>query len=122
MLGGRISDSLREQLEGGVSEVAVVNAKGYKFGFRRFRRCQWRFEVEFDAGCGCRRIGGACRAKWRNGSKRSGNIFYCMFIGVVFEISRNAMSLLWRDRLERRSVELTKRVGIFGVPRCSTRA
>jgi len=33
MLEGRIPDGLHEQLEGGVLEVAVVNAKGHKFGF-----------------------------------------------------------------------------------------
>jgi len=85
-LEGRIPDSLREQLEGGVSEVAVVNVKGHKFVFRRFRICQWRFEVVFDSGCGrdgCRCIGGARRERWRNGSKSSGNIFYCTFIEVV---------------------------------------
>jgi len=36
MLEGRIPDSLRKQLEGGVSEVAVVNSKSHKFGFQRF--------------------------------------------------------------------------------------
>ena len=84
MLEGGIPDGLREHLKGGVSEVAVVNAKGHKFGFVRFR--QWRFEAKFDGRCGrdgCWCIGGAGRDRRRDSTKSSGNIFYCTFIEVV---------------------------------------
>lgn len=86
MLQGGIPDGLREHLKGGVSEVAVVNAKGHKFGFVRFRKSQWRFEVEFDGWCGwdgSRCAGGAGSERRRNSPKSSGNIFYCTFIKVV---------------------------------------
>jgi len=92
MLEGRIPDSLREQLEGGVSEVAVVNSKGHKFGFQRFRRCQWRFEVVFDGGCGRMDIGVSAELVGRDGEMvpRAAAIYSIARLSRLFcEISKN---------------------------------
>ena len=40
MLEGRIAYGLCEHFKGGVSEVAVINPKGYEIGLIRFRRRQ----------------------------------------------------------------------------------